>query len=177
MEEVQVAKVVGNEESVLIEQAKQIIIEGLREHWGEAFDLNYNADLIDFEKTYLRNPQNSFFVALLKDKQKEEVIGTGALIPEKEGKVSKLREREKTAERKETKFRIVRMSVRKDYRRKGVGKRILVELLREAKEERKGSVVVVETTDTWEVAKSFYIRWGFIPIGVKDGDMHFFKLI
>lgn len=64
------------------------------------------------------------------------------------------------------------MSVAKSHRRLGIGACILHELLGEAR--RCGYTrVVLETTDTWDDAISFYLRNGFRVAARRDGDVHF----
>jgi len=163
-------------DSKLVEDAKAVICEGLKEHWGESFDINFNEDLVNFESHYLVSVVETtanapaMFVAV-KDGQ---VVGTGALIPEdvqKEIQSCKTDDFAKVEERKV--MRIVRMSVAKECRRCGVGSVVLRELLRVAKQERGCTELVVETTADWDDAVAFYLHNGFIPQGVRDGDMHF----
>jgi len=40
-------------DSQLVEDAKAVILEVLKEHWGESFDGNFNEDLVNFESYYL----------------------------------------------------------------------------------------------------------------------------
>lgn len=129
--------------------ARHLILDGLRERWGE-LDETKNSDLDDIADCYA----NGFFlVACLRD----EVIGTGALIPEAAGV-----------------GRIVRMSVAQSRRREGVGRQILEALLERARAAGYRRVVL-ETTATWEDAIAFYHRHGFQTVGVRDGDMHFVR--
>jgi ribosomal protein S18 acetylase RimI-like enzyme len=83
------------------------------------------------------------------------LIGTGALMPEGDDA-----------------GRIVRMSVDKTHRRGGVGSRILRALLNHACV-RGYRTIVLETTETWDDAISFYLRNGFCITHHADGDAHF----
>lgn len=129
--------------------ARRLILDGLRERWGE-LDETKNADLDDIADYY---DDGFFLVACLRD----EVIGTGALIPEAAGV-----------------GRIVRMSVARTLRRQGVGRKILAALLEQAQAAGYRRVVL-ETTATWKDAIAFYSRHGFQTVGVRDGDMHFVR--
>ena len=161
----------------LVEDAKAVILEGLKEHWGESFDVNFNEDLVNFESHYLVSVVETttnapaMYVAL-KDGR---VVGTGALIPEDvQEEIQSCCNTEDFAKVEERKvMRIVRMSVAKECRRCGVGSVVLRELLRVAKQERGCTELVVETTADWDDAVAFYLHNGFIPQGVRDGDMHF----
>ena len=87
---------------------RELILSGLREHWGELND-QLNQDLDDIQANYAGSV---FIVAKLG----ERIIGTGALSP-----------------RSDTIAEIVRMSVTKDMRRQRVGTMILLRLVEEAK--------------------------------------------
>lgn len=127
----------------------QLILAGLAEHWG-ALDPALNPDLADIATTY---GQAIFLVAFVGS----QLVGTGALIPEQDGV-----------------GRIVRMSVAHHWRRQGVGRQILAELLRRAAPAGYCQVVL-ETTATWSEAIAFYRNNGFREVGVWEGNIHFVK--
>ena len=126
---------------------KQLILAGLVEHWG-FLDPTKNPDLEDIAASYR---PGTFLVARLDN----EIAGTGALIPHQAG----------TAE-------IVRMSVAPQHRRKGIGRRILDELLEQAQAQGYRQVIL-ETTDTWQEVIKFYLDCGFHITHYKDGDVYF----
>jgi len=66
------------------------------------------------------------------------------------------------------------MWIQKDLRRAGIGTQIIDHLLNHARQ-KKYSKVVLETTDTWSDAISFYQKHGFVIEGHRDGDVHFYK--
>jgi putative acetyltransferase len=67
---------------------------------------------------------------------------------------------------------IVRMSVARDLRRRGLGRRILTCLVEQAR--RDGlSRVVLETTATWQEVIDFYLDYGFRITHFADGDVYF----
>ena len=72
--------------------------------------------------------------------------------------------------------RIVRMSVKKENRRQGLGQLILHHL-QLAAQQRHFHKIVLETTQTWLDVVAFYQANGFQIIGHQDGDTHFEKVI
>lgn len=132
------------------ETTKQLILTGLGERWGW-IDTTLNPDLNDIALTYA---PGIFLVAYLHD----VLVGTGALIPEVTSKDASV-------------LRVVRMSVRTDLRRNGIGRRILDTLLDQAR-----SIgcyhMVLETTSTWTDAVRFYTNYGFQVVGEMDGETH-----
>ena len=126
---------------------KALILANLVEYWG-FLDTSKNPDLNDIAHSYA----GAVFLTAWLD---GELAGTGALIPEAEGVT-----------------RIVRMSVARQHRRRGIGRAILQELCACAREDGCHQVVT-ETTSTWDGAIAFYKRAGFRVIGTWDGDTHF----
>lgn len=129
--------------------ARRLILSGLQERWGH-LDETKNPDLDDIAASY---EEGLFLVAYTG----ERLVATGALLAEGE-RVG----------------RIVRMSVARDVRRRGVGRRMLQALLEAARIRGYGKIVL-ETTATWADAIAFYRREGFRPLGIRDGDVHFEK--
>jgi ribosomal protein S18 acetylase RimI-like enzyme len=127
--------------------ARQLILDGLADHW-DMLDLTLNPDLNDIATSYAND---LFLVAYAEDK----LVGTGALIPEGNGR-----------------GRIVRMSVDQSVRRMGIG-RSLLDMLIQYGRELGYNEIVLETTETWVDAVGFYQRYGFETTGFADGDRHF----
>jgi GNAT superfamily N-acetyltransferase len=127
--------------------AKQLILEGMEEHWGY-LDSTKNPDLNDIKSSYANG---TFLVAWLG----EELVGTGALIDEADGVA-----------------RIVRMSVAKHRQRRGIGTLILQHLCEHARAMGYHHIVL-ETTSTWGNANAFYQACGFRVTGTSGGDTHF----
>ncbi|WP_283591231.1 GNAT family N-acetyltransferase [Clostridium butanoliproducens] len=140
-----------NEKSV--SQAKNLIVRSLCEYF-HSYDSSMNPDLDNILRFY-GDEKSTFLVAVYNDK----VIGTGALIEETDSIA-----------------RIVRMSVDNEYRKLGIGTKILYSLEQTATD-RNYSKVVLETTKTWETAKSFYLSNGYIEEYEDEENVHFFKLI
>jgi GNAT superfamily N-acetyltransferase len=132
------------------EAAKQLIITGLGERWGW-IDPTLNPDLNDIAATYA---PGIFLVAYLD----EHLVGTGALIPE-------------VTPNGRDALRVVRMSVRADWRRQGIGRRILDALLDHARAIGCRQIVL-ETTSTWTDAVRFYAHYGFQVVDERDGETH-----
>lgn len=130
--------------------ARQLVVTGLGERWGW-IDETLNPDLNDIAISYA---SGIFLVAYLDG----QLVGTGALVPEV------------TPEGIQA-LRVVRMSVRADLRRQGLGRRILDALL-DYVHARGCRLLVVETTSTWTDAVRFYARYGFQLVEEKDGETH-----
>jgi GNAT superfamily N-acetyltransferase len=128
-------------------EAKRLILAGLAEHWG-ALDPTRNPDLNDIAASYAGA---RFLVAY----RGERLIGAGALLP-------------RSAEVAE----IVRMSVARAERRRGVGRAILEELIAYARAAGFRRIIL-ETTATWQEAIAFYQRAGFRFTHHQDGDAYF----
>ena len=128
-------------------EVKDLILAGLVDHWG-VLDPNKNPDLNDIASTYAGA---TFLVACLEGR----VVGTGALVP-RGGSTAK----------------IVRMSVARDLRRRGVGRMILARLVEQARTSGMRQVVL-ETTATWHEVIAFYLDYGFRITHTAGGDVYF----
>ncbi len=126
---------------------KALILKGLVDHWG-VLDPTKNPDLNDIATTYA---DALFLVA----RQSGQIIGTGALVPRGDG----------VAE-------IVRMSVSRECRRQGIGRRILQQLC-EAARVRGYRRIFLETTESWSDVIAFYLSAGFHITHYQDGDVYF----
>lgn len=129
------------------EPARTLILRGLAERWGN-LDQSKNPDLDNIARHYA---DGVFLVTEIGG----QIVATGALIPETQGV-----------------GRIVRMSVARARRRRGVGRQMLYALIEWARVlgyQR----LVLETTATWADAIAFYRAHGFRPVGERDGDAHF----
>jgi GNAT superfamily N-acetyltransferase len=129
------------------EQAREVILSGLQEHWGFR-DSSKNPDLANISRNYA---DATFLVAC----EGFRIVGTGALKPREDG----------VAE-------VLRMSVSADMRRKGIGRMILRRLLEHAG--RAGvRRVILETTETWSDVIRFYLARGFEITHREAGDVYF----
>ena len=130
---------------------QKLIAAGLGERFGH-YDAARNPDVVNFAEHY------ASAVVVIARRQRE-IVGCGALVAERGG-------------RGDLRGRVVRMSVRSDVRRTGVGGAVLAELIGHAR--RLGyREVVLETTSSWVDAVSFYQRHGFAVVARRDGDTHF----
>ena len=128
-------------------EAKELILSGLEEHWGQR-DRSKNLDLENIGRSYAAAV---FLVAC----DRERIVGTGALVPKSHG----------VAE-------IVRMSVVGDRRRQGLGRLILKNLMQYA-QSRGIRTLVLETTETWHEVIQFYLAEGFRITHHAAGDVYF----
>jgi ribosomal protein S18 acetylase RimI-like enzyme len=122
---------------------RDLILAGLEERWG-AIDPSLNPDLDDIALAY---DDSTVLVAW----SAGEVVGAGILVPRGDG----MRE-------------IVRMSVATAHRRRGIGRRVLTELV-EIAEREAARRVVLETTATWQEAIELYAAFGFQLSHVAEG--------
>ena len=123
---------------------RSLILKGLGEHWG-SFDPSLNPDLDDFAVTYAAG-------RILVATDDGTVVGTGTVM----------RRDAMTAE-------IVRMSVVRRYRRTGLGRRLVEELVATARGWGM-SRVVLETSAHWTDVVEFYVRCGFTQAHFESGD-------
>ena len=114
---------------------RALIIDGMAEHWG-IVDPDLNPDLDDIATTYADG-------AVLVAWTGNELVGAGALV-----------------RRADAESEIKRMSVATPHRRRGVGHKLLAELV-ELAEQWGARRVVLETTATWHEAIAFYTAFGF----------------
>ncbi|MGV2619594.1 UNVERIFIED_CONTAM: GNAT family N-acetyltransferase [Halobacillus marinus] len=131
-------------ESRFEREAKRVILAGMEEYFG-FIDHSLNPDLDDILLNYQKTGCK-FLIAVFKAR----VIATAAVVKEDEG----------TA-------RLLRMSVVKEFRRSGIGRRMLRSMERYAFQTgyRK---LVLETHREWEQAIRFYIDNGY-EMYVDDG--------
>ncbi len=129
-------------------QARELILRGLGEHFGVVRP-ELNPDLENIWGSYV-SPGGRFYVV----EAQGEIIGTGGIYRE-------------TGES----WRIVRVSVAAERRRRGMG-RLITEHLISACQEEGAREVLVETNEDWSEAIELYLRCGFRAEGVRDGECH-----
>jgi GNAT superfamily N-acetyltransferase len=120
--------------STLQASFRQLVLDGLAEHWGEV-DESLNPDLEAIASSY----QNDIVLVAV---ETEQLVGTGVLVL-----------RSPAGE-------IVRMSVHQDHRRRGIGGALASALVQSARVQGLDHVVV-ETNAAWSGARSFYEQSGF----------------
>lgn len=129
---------------------RELVLEGMRERWGDAYDPLANPDLDDIKASCIDQGVEVVVVEL-----EGGIVATGMLQPEGDGG-----------------GRIVRVSVDRAHRRQGFGRHVVEELVRRAR--RRGMREVVVLTDTpWTSALALYRSCGFNDAGQDDTDSHF----
>jgi GNAT superfamily N-acetyltransferase len=132
------------------EPFRALVLRGLEERWGDAFDAGRNPDLVDIGESYVARDADVVVVEL-----DGALVATGILVPEGDGN-----------------GRIVRMSVDAAQRRRGLGRRVVAELVARAR--ARGMAEVHVLTDTpWESAVALYAACGFDNLGSDGTDTHF----
>ena len=119
---------------------RALVLEGLRGHFGDAFDPSFNPDLDDIAASYTTT--GCFLVATIDG----ELIGTGALVLDGSS------------------ARVVRMSTAASRRRKGVGSAVLRALVERARDAGCASVSLATNVE-WADAIGFYRAFGFVETG------------
>ena len=131
--------------------ARSLILRGLGEHFGHV-DESLNPDIDDIQGHY-PGRGHLFFVA----EDGGEIVGTAGVF----------------FESKES-ARIVRMSVRKDRRRRGIAAALLDRAIGEARA-RGVTELLVFTEPHWPDAVGLYRNAGFEEFGRDDVDIHMKK--
>jgi putative acetyltransferase len=123
---------------------RRLVVAGLVEHWG-AVDESLNRDLVDIASSYAHGRTVVADVA-------GDIVGTGTIVPHGDSSAE-----------------LVRMSIAAGYRRSGLGRRIVDELCRTAREWSVARVVL-ETSSHWTDVIAFYLACGFEITGERKGD-------
>lgn len=124
--------------------ARELILSGLGDHFGRA-DPSRVPDLDDIMATYIKAGHVVVVAA-----EHNTIVGTGILVSE-DRQVG----------------RLVRMSVSRQHRRKGIGSALVNHLLDVAR--KLGMTkVVIETNNDWVDAIGLYHRCGFAEDGRDD---------
>jgi GNAT superfamily N-acetyltransferase len=126
-------------------EARNLILQGLGEHWGW-IDEQINTDLEDIASSY---SSGHFILGFLDN----VLVATGALIPETDSSM-----------------RIVRMSVDREYRRRGIATGILDHLIKLARSSGVTSLIL-ETNKPWVGVVRFYLEYGFQITAQGDGNV------
>jgi GNAT superfamily N-acetyltransferase len=118
------------------------------------YESKYNVDLLNLFD-YYNEPQNIFLVGLIND----TFVATGGIVWEKDDIA-----------------RVVRMSVKKEYRREGYAS-IILKVLEKKAFDQGYKKNVLETTKTWQKAISFYKRNNYQVTYTDTDNIHFKKSI
>jgi GNAT superfamily N-acetyltransferase len=126
------------------DEVRALILAGLRDHWG-VVDEALNPDLDDMLESYGSGR------TVVARNHHQQIVGTGTVL-RRSGPVAE----------------VLRMSVRADIRRTGVGRLILNELVATAR----GwgcETVILETSSNWTDVIAFYQRCGFRVTHTESG--------
>lgn len=129
---------------------RDLILSGMRERWRERYDDAANPDVCDIWSSYIA--QGGEVVVWEED---GAVVGTGTLVPERDGW-----------------GRIVGMSVDGSSRRRGLGRRLVAELVERARR-RSFTSLRVSTDTPWRDAVALYVSCGFEIVEQTDAATHF----
>ena len=129
---------------------QDLILRGLRERWGDAYQAEFNPEVADITVNYVARGAE---VVVFDDGG--EIVATGTLRPDADER-----------------GRIVRMSVDARHRRRGLGRQVVEELVVRARRRRMTEVRV--STDTpWTSAMALYRACGFEQVDADATDTHF----
>jgi GNAT superfamily N-acetyltransferase len=123
------------------EAANTLILTGLQDHFGELV-LSLNGDLDDIHGRYAADG-HVVVVAELDG----QLVGTGILLINGDGTGN-----------------LVRMSISREHRRKGIGRALVMHLLAEARQ-RSLREVLIKTNNDWHDAIGLYLSCGFVEYG------------
>jgi len=132
--------------------ARELIESGLGEHFGHV-DVNANPDLQNIYASYL-SLGHAFFVAEVAG----QLVGTTGMIIES------------------PQAQLVRVSVAKSHRRRGVATQLLDHCMHYA-QERQLFVLIAYTQPEWPDALGFYLHHGFRVYGRDSVDVHLRRTI
>lgn len=132
-------------------EVKELILECLGEYFTE-LNLNLNQDLNEITKTY-SGPRDLFIVGKIND----EIVCSGALY----------KETDRVA-------RLCRMAVKKEYRRKGLAKKVLIYLEEEAINLGYKNILI-ETSVGWSKPIQLYKDFNYEITKITDNEVHFHK--
>jgi GNAT superfamily N-acetyltransferase len=128
---------------------RSLILSGMLDRWRDQYDADANPDVDDMWASYIAN--GGEVVVFEAD---GAVVGTGTLVAEPDGG-----------------GRILRMSIERSYRRRGLGRRIVAELVERSQRRRLNPLRV--TTDTpWRDAVALYTSCGFEIIDQTEAATH-----
>ena len=123
---------------------RDIVLDGMRERWGDAFDPAVNVDLDDIWAYYVLERRAEVVVC----EEEGAIVATGALLP-LDSDTS----------------RLVRIAVIRQQRRKGIAAAIVKELQRRARQNEMKTLLV--TTDLpWTDAVALYRACGFAILDI-----------
>ena len=129
---------------------RELVLAGLRERWGDAYDPTFNPDLDDIAAEYVRQGAEVIVADL-----DGAIVACGMVVVLPDGR-----------------GQIRRVSVDEGHRRQGLGRRIVGELIERARRREMGELIVRADTP-WTSALELYRSCGFDELGQDDVDTHF----
>jgi ribosomal protein S18 acetylase RimI-like enzyme len=129
---------------------RALILDGLRERWGDAYDDRANPDLDHIEATYVARGADIVVIEL-----HGVVVACGTLQPDANGR-----------------GQIVRLSADRHHRRDGLGRQVIDELLLRARRRLVEVHVLVDIL--WTSAVALYRSCGFVEADHDDTHIHLF---
>ena len=133
---------------------RALVLAGLRERWGDAYDPTFNPDLDDITAAYL--DQGAEVIVAELDRS---IVACGMVVVRSDGR-----------------GQVRRVSVDEGRRREGLGRSIVVELVARARQ--RGMTELIVRADTpWTSALELYRSCGFDEVGRDDVDTHFSLLL
>lgn len=146
--------------------SQELILSGLSEHWGDQMDASFNADVLDLWRSFSLDEQESARGWLL---VAHSYVGD-SLVLAGIGGMTAVQENE-TGDRT---YELKRVSVKPEYRRRGLASMLVGKLEQQAMLcQAKG--VFLETTFEWTGVVQFYLRCGYHPVLVLHGDLYLVK--
>lgn len=127
-----------------------LVLDGLRERWGDAYRDDVNPDLDDITGNYVESGADVVVAEAAGD-----IVACGLVLPEA-GDLG----------------RILRVSVEHGHRRQGLARALVTELVARARD-RGVRRIVVRTDTPWESALALYRSIGFVQISQNAMDTHF----
>jgi GNAT superfamily N-acetyltransferase len=129
---------------------RSLVLDGLRERWGDDFDPSFNPDLVDITSHYVDHDAEVVVIEL-----EGEIAAIGVLVPD--GGAG---------------GRLLRVSVAFSHRRRGLARQIVSDLVERGQQRRMIEIRVL--TDTpWTSAVELYRACGFTDLGSDGTDTHF----
>jgi ribosomal protein S18 acetylase RimI-like enzyme len=129
---------------------RALILSGMADRWGDQFDAAANPDTDDLWSSYVL--QGGEIVVV---EERGVIVATGALVRDPDGA-----------------GRILRLSVDRRCRRRGLARKVVAELVERAR--RRDLATVRVTTDTpWSDAVALYSSCGFEVVVQTEAATHF----
>ncbi|KAF9909748.1 hypothetical protein EC991_008071 [Linnemannia zychae] len=159
------------------DQVRKIVLEGLAERWGKEFDPSYNKDLDDIYGYYIDH--HSATVAVMVEEQQRQppkIIGCGILLPLPAEDIHGTWCAEPESIRANSAglkmCRMMRLSVSREYRGRGLAKRMIRHLVEKAREQE-FDLILVETERLWTSAVQIYKSEGFSVAEENEENIHY----